>query len=483
MLVADHTHQCIRFHKARDAEGAPVCEPIDGLGQPFHGNVSEVTERILLRPFELEVCPSTIRLREHNRCNKSGSVGGVGENKSREGLGGIGVGEVLEGLAHDFAQEGVGVNLADGFGKVGGWAVLVNAEGAAAGDEGLRVEALVIIGGGGERDEDDGDRGAGKFEAGGGAGTGDDEVGPCIGGTHVLDEGNDFDLFGCLGVDFAQGFNVCRTALMGDGYVFVAKGKGGEDGADQEIEAVCALTAARDKDVKTLAFGVTFGFGAGQSIENALPQRQTGQLDLGPREAFGRVGKRGRDGGDAEMLRKEACGAAGEGIRFVQDHGDAEQTRGDNGREAGVTAGGEKHVGAETFEEGATAEDGREVARVGDGARAGAEQGALPRFGGVALRGAGPGKDKGKFMALGTKAVGDGECGIDVATGAAAGDGDAFGVWHGQRSIQSMSCRARAWAFTLSRRSRTHFQRQEMEPFSSMGRSRNSPSKPSRRSR
>ena len=94
-----------------------------------------------------------------------------------------------------------------------------------------------------------------------------------------------------------------------------------------------------------------------------------------------------------------------------------------------------------------------------------------------------PGKDKGKFMALGTKAVGDGECGIDVATGAAAGDGDTFGVWHGQRSMQSMSCRARAWAFTLSRRSRTHFQRQEMEPFSSMGRSRKSPSKPSRRSR
>ena len=77
---------------------------------------------------------------------KSGLVGSIGENKSREGLGGVGVGKVLEGLAHNFAQEGIGVNLADGLGKVGGRAVLVNAEGAAAGDEGLRVEALVIIG-------------------------------------------------------------------------------------------------------------------------------------------------------------------------------------------------------------------------------------------------------------------------------------------------------------------------------------------------
>ena len=167
----------------------------------------------------------------------------------------------------------------------------------------------------------------------------------------------------------------------------------------------------------------------------------------------------------------------------MQNHGNTEQTRGDNGREAGVATGGEEHIGTEPFKEGATTKGGRKVARVGDGACAGTEKRALPRFGGLALRGAGPGKDEGEFMTFGTKAFGDGKGGIDVATGAAAGDGDTFGVWHGQRSMQSMSCWARAWAFTLSSRSRTHFQRQEMEPFSSMGRSRKSPSKPARRSR
>ena len=73
------------------------------------------------------------------------------------------------------------------------------------------------------------------------------------------------------------------------------------------------------------------------------------------------------------MLGEETGGAAGQGIGLMQNHGNTEQTRGDNGREAGVTAGGEKHVGAEPFEEGSATEDGREVTRVGDGARAGAE--------------------------------------------------------------------------------------------------------------
>ena len=213
------------------------------------------------------------------------------------------------------------------------------------------------------------------------------------------------------------------------------------------------------------------------------PQRQTGQLDFSPREAFGRIGERGCDGGNAVVLGEKTDGATGQGVGFVQYHGNTKQTCGNNGRETSVTAGGEEHIGTEAFKEGATTKGGRKVTWVGDGACARTEKRALPRLGGLALRGTGPGEDEGEFMTFGTKAFGDGEGGIDVATGAAAGDGDTFGVWHGQRSMQSMSCRARAWAFTLSRRSRTHFQRQEMEPFSSMGRSRKSPSKPARRSR
>ena len=71
--------------------------------------------------------------------------------------------------------------------------------------------------------------------------------------------------------------------------------------------------------------------------------------------------KGGGNGGNLEVFGTDTDGRSRQTVGFVEDDGDAEEARRDNGGKAGVPTGCEEDGGALLFQEAQTLEDGEPI--------------------------------------------------------------------------------------------------------------------------
>jgi len=99
---------------------------------------------------------------------------------------------------------------------LGAGVALIEEQGCASVYEALGVLALMVVGGGGQGDEDRGPACDGQLGQGQGAGTRDDEVGIGVGCRHVVDEGLDLHALGESegAVAFLNAFEIGGSGLV-----------------------------------------------------------------------------------------------------------------------------------------------------------------------------------------------------------------------------------------------------------------------------
>ena len=209
----------------------------------------------------------------------------------------------------------------------------------------------MVLGGGGQRHEDDRLPYQSQLGNRHGAGTRDDHVGQAVSQVHAVDEDSRLHLtFQTQGFHFFFGLGDVGLARLPD-ELQVAVLESGQLGTDTLVDAQGALAATHQQGNRFIRVKVEErgGFLTGAVEGDVGPQRIACEVDLLGREPLVKVVVCHTDG--FGFLTHIAVGLARIGVLFLDDGGNAQPVSGFQRGTAGETTHANDHVGMETLQD------------------------------------------------------------------------------------------------------------------------------------